>query len=327
MKHRRRMILAAAAAVAAPRSLLAQQPGKIHYVGILSIGTDPDLQDSRWKPFTDAMRELGYAEGRNLRVVHAHGKGIGEKLPDLIKAVLNAKVDVIVTTGRREIRALQRATSTVPIVMTFAHDPVEDGFVQSLARPGGNITGLTYLVPGMHQKYIELLRELVPSAKKFAVISMPPNPVPSEIRDIDAAARALGVSVVVAQPAKAEEFDGTLARLKKEGVAGIVVPLDGGAVRYRSMLIPLAQAHRLPAIYGDRIFVDSGGLVSYAASFADNYRRAATFVDKILRGASPAELPVEQPRKFYLVINMKVAKALNLKIPPTFLLRADQVIE
>ena len=327
MKHRRRLIVSTVAAAIAPRPLWAQPPAKVHHVGILSIGTDPAAPMLRWQRFMDEMRRLGYVEGRNLRITHVHGNGVGERLPDLVNTVIKAKVDVIVTTGRREIQALQRATSTVPIVMTFSYDPVEEGFVKSLARPGGNITGLAYLVPGMHQKYVELLRELAPSARKFAVVGMPPNPVPKEIREYEKAASALRVAVVVAQPAKPEHFDGTLAQLKKDGAAGIVIPLDGGAIRYRSALIPLLHAHKLPAIYGDPIFVGDGGLMSYAANFDDLRGRAAIFVDRIIRGASPADLPVEQPTKFDLVINMKTAKALGIDIPQSILLRADRVIE
>jgi putative tryptophan/tyrosine transport system substrate-binding protein len=237
------------------------------------------------------------------------------------------QVDVIVTTAPPETLAAKRATSTIPIVMTVALDPVRAGLVVSLARPGGNVTGLTSLVPGLSQKYVELLKEVVPSPPRFAVVTGPGWALP-EIRDeLLAAARQVGVTLSFGEVNGPDEIDAVLARAKKEGSGGIIAPPDGRTYLHRRALAQQALQRRLPGIYWSRDYVESGGLMAYGASLVDLGRRAATFVDKILRGAKPADLPVEQPTKFELVINLKAAKALGLTIPPSLLARADQVIE
>ena len=308
----------------APDLSEAQATGKTYHVGILSIGTN---QPSRWEPFIEAMKDLNYVEGKNLVIKRAFGAGAGNRLPGLIAELMNAKVDVIVTTGTREIRALKQATSTIPIVMTLAANPVAEGFVDSLARPGGNVTGLTSLVPGLSQKYVELLREVVPSASRLAIVGMPPNPIPEIRRELEAAAKGFGMTVIIAQPSGPEEFDRVLGQAKKDGAAGIVHPLDGGTTPHRPALVRQALKHGLPGVYWDRAYVEAGGLMTYSVSFSNQLRRAATFVDKILRGAKPADLPVEQPTRVELVINMKTAKALGITIPRSMLVRADEVIE
>jgi len=277
--------------------------------------------------FREGLRMLGYVEGRNILIRPAFADGNPERLPALVAELVSAKVDAIVTTGPRETVAAKRATALIPIVMTVVPDPVAQGFVASLSRPGGNVTGLTSVVPGLGQKYVELLREVLPSATRFVVVATPPNPLPETQRELDGAGRLLGITLSLARVAGPDDFDRALARAKRDGAAGIIATNDGVTWRHRKLLVQLALKHRLPAIYWAREYVDDGGLMTYSASVADLRRRAATYVDKILKGAKPGDLPVEQPTKFELVINLKTAKAMGVTVPPALLLRADKVIE
>jgi putative ABC transport system substrate-binding protein len=325
MDRRRFLLTSLAAGIAVPLAVEAQQAGKVYQVGLLSIASDPETWRVGYRPFIEAMRELNYVEGRNLTIKPAVAGANYERLPALVADLVRAKVDVIMTAAPVETVAAKRATSSIPIVMLFVPDPVEQGLVASLARPGGNVTGLTSMVPGLGQKYVELLREVVPSARRFAVVVRIPS---ATIRqEVEAAGRVLGVGVSVAQVSGPEDFDPVLAQVKKDGAAGIIVALDGVTFLHRRKFVPLTLAHKLPGIYWAREYVEEGGLMTYSASLDDLRRRAATYVDKILRGAKPADLPVEQPTKFDLVINLKTAKALGVTIPPSLLLRADQVIE
>jgi len=303
------------------------QAGKVYTVGILSVGfRDPESPDW-WKPFVDAMRELNYVEGRNLSLKRAAANGRPERLAGLAENLVRSRVDVIVTTSLRETQAAMRATSTIPIVMVFAPDPVGQGLVRSLARPGGNVTGLTNLVPGIRQKYVELLREAVPSASKFGVIVTPASLRPDVMSELEGAARVLRVTLSSLPVHGPEEFEAALTRARADDVEGIIVPGDPLTMRYNHELVRLMLKYRLPAIYWTREYVDDGGLMTYSANLVNLRRRAAIFVDKILRGAKPADLPIEQPTEFELVINLKTAKALGLTIPQTLLLRADEVIQ
>jgi len=309
--------------LAAPRAGRAQEAGKTYTVGLVSIGTDPG-QSGLWQSFIDGMRERGYVEGRNLVVKRAFGNS--DRLAGMLAELVAARVDAIVTTGPRETRTARRATATIPIVMTFVEDPVAEGFVKSLAQPGTNVTGLTSLVPGLSQKYVELLNEALPAARRFGVVATR-DPVPENRHELEAAVKARGLTLsflVVSEPV---DFDTTLARAKRDGATGIIAPVDGVTFRHRRALVEAALKHRLPGIYWAREYGEAGGLMTYGASLADLRRHAAIYVDKILRGAKPAELPIEQPTKFDLVINLKTAKALGLTIPPSLLVRADQVIE
>ena len=317
------MAAVAGSLLAAPRAGRAQEAGKTYTVGLVSIGTDPG-QLGLWQPFIDGMRERGYVEGRNLVVKRAFGNP--DRLAGMLAELVAARVDAIVTTGPRETRTARRATATIPIVMTFVEDPVAEGFVKSLARPGTNVTGLTSLVPGLSQKYVELLSEALPTARRFGVVATR-DPVPENRHELEAAVKARGLTVsflVVSEPV---DFDTTLARAKRDGVTGIIAPSDGVTFRHRRALVEAALKHRLPGIYWAREYGEAGGLLTYGAGLVDLRRHAAIYVDKILRGARPADLPIEQPTKFDLVINMKTAKALGLTIPPSLLVRADQVIE
>jgi putative tryptophan/tyrosine transport system substrate-binding protein len=310
----------------APLAAHAQPAGKVYHVGLLSIGSGPTWR-SRWQPFLEAMRELHYIEGRNLVLRPAFADGQVERLPALVAELVHAPVDVIVTTGTRETVAAKQATSSISIVMLVVPDPVAQGLVASLARPGGNVTGLTSLVPGLSQKYIELLREVLPSAARFAVVVGPSNPVPAQRRELEEAGRVLGVTVSVLQVSGPDDFADVLARAEQDGATGIIAPLDPVTFVHRRALVHLALQHRLPGIYWTREYVEEGGLMTYSANLADLQRRAATYVDKILRGASPAELPIEQPLRFELIINLKTAQALGITMPPSLLLLADEVIQ
>ncbi len=312
--------------LAAPLVAEAQQTGKVSTVGLVSVGTDP-AQSGQWRPFLDAMRELGYVEGRNLVVKRAFANGQTERLAGLVAELVGARVDVIVTTGSRETRAVQHATASIPIVMTFVVDPVAEGFVKGLAQPGTNATGVTILVPGLSQKYVGLLKEVLPTAARFGVIASPPNPVPENRRELEAAVKALGMSVSFLPVSGPGDFDPMLARAKRDGVSGIIATADAVTFLHRRALVEVASKHHLPGIYWAREYVEAGGLMTYSARLADLRRHAAIYVDKILKGARPADLPIEQPTKFDLVINIKTAKALRLTIPQSLLLRADQVIE
>jgi putative ABC transport system substrate-binding protein len=327
LMDRRRLIGALVGVlVVAPFDATAQQPEKLYQVGLLTLGTDP-TRSGFWQKFLEAMRELNYVEGRNLNVRRAFADGVADRLPDLVADLVQAKVDVIVVTSTLETLAAKRATSTIPIVMTVAPDPVGEGLVASLARPGGNVTGLTSVVPGISQKYVELLHEFVPSAPRFVVVGGPNSPFPEIRRELQTSAQQVGIKLSFTEIQIADDIDPALAREKKDGAGGVIAPLGAVAYRYRAQLVQLALKHRLPGIYWHRDFVEAGGLMSYGANSRDVGRRAAYFVDRILKGAKPADLPVEQPTKFELVINMNTAKALGLTIPQSLLLRADEVIQ
>jgi putative ABC transport system substrate-binding protein len=306
----------------------AQHAGKVYQVGFVSLGARP-TQHGMWQKFLDAMRELDYVEGQNLIVRLAFAEGKPERLPGLVAGLLQAKVDVIVTTSTLETLAARKATTTIPIVMTLVPDPVEQGLVATLARPGSNVTGLTTMAPGTSQKLVELLREAVPSASRFGVLRTGANsPFPEIRRELQLAAQQTGITLSYIEGIEAPgDFDPILARAKQQGARGIIAPLGAFTYRYRAALVQAALKHRLPGIYWVRDFVEDGGLMSYGVSFSDVGRRAAYFVDKLLKGAKPADLPVEQPTKFELVINLKTAKALGLTIPQSVLLRADEVIQ
>jgi len=316
------------ALLAAPLAAEVQRQGKVYQIGFVTLGAHP-TQHGMWQKLLEAMRELNYVEGQNLNVRLAIAAGKPERLPGLIAELLQAQVDVIVTTSTPETLAAKKATSTIPIVMTLVPDPVEQGLVASLPRPGNNVTGLTTMAPGTSQKLVELLLEAVPSASRFGVLRTGvSSPFPEIRRELQVAAQQTGITLSYIEGIKApDDFDPVLARAKKEGVGGIIAPLGAFTYRYRATLVQAALKHRLPGIYWVRDFVEEGGLMSYGVSFGDVGRRAAYFVDRILRGAKPADLPVEQPTKFELAINLKTAKALGLTIPQSVLLRADEVIQ
>ena len=324
MMGRRTFLALIPGSLAAPLAAEAEQASPMYRVGLVSLGGDPVW----WQPVLDAMRELGYVEGRNLSVRRAFAKGHPENLPRLVTELVRSGVDVVVTTAVRETKAVQQAAPSTPIVMLLVPDPVAEGFVTTLARPGGNVTGLTNLAPGLTQKYVELLREAVPSASRFVVVASNPAGPPPQVRgELERAAKTFGIVLSISPVSGPQDFDAVLARAKREGAAGIIVVGDYLTFQHRKRFVEAVLKYRLPGIYWTREYVDEGGLLAYSADMTDLRRRAATFVDKILKGAKPADLPVEQPTKFELVINLKTAKALGLTIPPSLLARADQVIE
>jgi putative ABC transport system substrate-binding protein len=306
----------------------AQPAGKIYRIGYLSSGsstTAPHLREA----FLQRLRELGWVEGQNIVIDYRAAEGRSDRLPDLAAELVRLKVDIIVALATPDTAAAKNATGTIPIVMVAVTDPVATGLIASLARPGGNVTGLSFSV-GLetYGKGLELLKETVPKVHRVAILSNPANPVHAlAIRDVKGAARSLGVQLQLLEARGPSEFDGAFAAMAKERVDALLVVSDTLFVLHRTRLADLAARGRLPAAYSAREYVEAGGLMSYGPSLLDLWRRAATYVDKILKGAKPADLPVEQPSKFELVINVKTAKALGLTIPQSLLLRADQVIE
>ncbi len=322
----RRRFLAGLGALAAPGMAAAQAAGKVAQVGLVSIGTDPARPET-WQGFHDALRAMGYIEGKNVVFRRAFTAGDTGRLPGLIGEMVRGRVDVIVATGTRETIAARQATTTIPIVMMQVSDPVAEGFVASLARPGGNITGLTNLVPGLSQKYVEWLKETVPAAKRFVVVTNPTNPVPAVRGELDAAAKILGVTLEYAGVNDPADIEAALLRAKRNGAAGVIAPTDGTTLLHRKAFAALALKHRMPGIFWTRAFVEEGGLMTYSANAGELRRRTAAFVDKILKGAKPADLPVEQPTRFEMVVNLRTAQALGITLPHSVLVRADEVIQ
>jgi putative tryptophan/tyrosine transport system substrate-binding protein len=325
---RRRVVLAFTLVVLA---LSAPVPGaaqKVTRVGLMSVGSDPAHPEaSGWLAFLEGMRALGYVEGQNLAVERRFAAGKPEKLTDFAADLVQRKVDVIVVTGARETQAAHRATKTIPIVTTVLSDPVGTGVATSLARPGGNVTGLTFNAEGVAGKYVELLREAAPSATRMAVLASRPQASTVEKEMFDAARSRNVVLQPIALVKGPEDFDAFFARARRDGVGGVIVTSDGVTNVNRQQVVDLAARHRMPTIYPVREFVDLGGLLAYGPSFVDLFRRAATFVDKIVKGARPGELPIEQPTRFELVVNLKTARALGLLLSPILLTRADQVLQ
>jgi putative ABC transport system substrate-binding protein len=270
------------------------------------------------------LRELGYVEGRDFSIEARYAEGQADRLPELAADLVRRRVTAIVASGFA-IAAAQEATRTIPIIMNFSGDPVGRGYVQTLARPGGNVTGVATLAPEATAKRLELLRELVPAADRIGYVTGLPDSL--EQRGAESAARAGHVAIMVIVVSEPPKIDAALFRLRREGAKAVMFSSDPTLARLTPQLVELAAKHRLPASYEFREQVEAGGLISYGADTTDLARRAASFVDRILRGARPADLPVEQPTKFELVINLKTAKALGLTIPPSLLARADQVIE
>jgi putative ABC transport system substrate-binding protein len=322
---RRAFLAGSAALLAAPLAAEAQQAGKVSRMGFLGLFAGPNFD-----AFRQALRELGWVEGQNLVIDYRSAEGRLDRFPDLAAELVRLKVDIIVAEGTQGVTAAKNATETIPIVMIAGSaDPVGLRFIASLARPGGNVTGLSYSVgPDIASKGLELLKEAVPKVRRVAILSNPANPVqPLFTRELKAAAGALGVQLQLLEARGPDEFDGAFAAMTKERVGALLVVADSMFIFHRARLADLAAKSRLPAAFGNRADVEAGGLMSYGPSLRDLWRRAATYVDKILKGAKPADLPVEQPTKFELVVNLKTARSLGLTIPPSILARADQVIE
>jgi putative ABC transport system substrate-binding protein len=279
--------------------------------------------------FRQELREHGWVEGQNIVVEARYADGKIERLPALVAELIHLKVDIIVTVSSGTIWAAKNATQLIPIVMAASADAPGEGLVTSLAHPGGNITGMTYLAgPEIAGKHLGLLKEVAPAASRVAVLANPMNRSHVSLtRELKAAARAFGVQLQVFDAGSSDQIDSAFAAMTKERAAALLVLTDSVFVGERRRVADLAARNRLPAMYYQREFVDAGGLISYGASLSDMYRHAATHVDKILRGAKPGDLPIEQPTKFELVINLTTAKTLGLTIPQSLLQRADEVIQ
>jgi putative ABC transport system substrate-binding protein len=298
-------------------------------VGILAIGTDPSAKLPRWLRFYERMRELGWRDSENVRLQPRFAAGDFAKADAIMREFVDAKVAVVVVTGSTEALAAKRATSTIPIVMLHVLDPVELGLVRSLARPGGNITGRTQIVTGLSGKQLELLAQAVPSARRVAYGRGSSLAAGLFGDEISVAAKTLGLAYVQSELPHDRKFDNWAEQVKREGVEAVVFVLDNltFAPPNNANLAAALIKHKLPAICATGEYAEAGCLMSYGPMTLDHYVRGAEFVDKILKGAKPADLPVEQPTRFELVVNLKTAKALGIKIPGPVLLRADRVIE
>ena len=308
-------------------SVEAQIPGKVYRIGYLSASS-VEVDKDRFAYFRRGMQELGYFEGKNLAIEQRYGSGQFDAIPKQLAELIGHRVDVLVVYGESAILAAKNATTTIPIVMTVHPDPVGDGIVASLAHPGGNITGLSDLHTVLAPKRLEILKEVVPSASRIAVFYHAANPtLLRQLKDIQDIAPGFHATVLPVPVKGPDDFDGAFATMKNEHAGALMIlgsPLIG---MNRRQINELAAKSRLPAIYTLKENVDAGGLMSYGTNFQELWRRAATYVDKILKGAKPADLPVEQPTKFELVINLKTAKQIGLTIPPNVLARADRVIK
>ena len=306
----------------------AQQTGKVYRLGYLSVRTAA-REKRRIAAFQQGLQELGYTEGKNIVIELRRAlAGQRERLRELAAELVRLKVDVIVTTGGSSTQAAKEMTTTIPIVFTLSADPVGDGLVASLACPGGNVTGLSDLHSALVTKRLELLKEIVPTATRVGVLLNPAFPAHSrQLKDIQATAPAFGMTVLSSPVTGADDIERAFATMRKEGAGGLLVLGDPLIGNHRQQIVDLAVKSRLPAIFTSRGAVRHGGLMSYGANFTELWRRAATYVDKILKGMKPADLPVEQPKKFELVINLKTAKQLGITIPPTVLYQATKVIK
>jgi putative tryptophan/tyrosine transport system substrate-binding protein len=324
--RRREVISAFAAVLASPFPVAAQE--NVPRIGYLtgSLATNPHLVEA----FRKGLRDLGYVEGRNVVIEYRDAEGNYDRLPTLAAELVAARVDVIAATGTPHAMAAKQATATIPIVAVTA-DPVSSGLAATLARPGDNVTGLSLLVPDLVAKCVELLSQAVPGVARIAALWHPGDygerTEANMIAGAEFAAQALGVRLRFYEVRGPQDFESTFARITATGSDALVVLGSNILIVARAPLVDLAAKNRLPTVYSYREFVDAGGLMSYGANFADLLRRAATYVDKLLKGAKASDLPIEQPTKLDLVINLKSAKALNLTIPPTLLARADEVIE
>lgn len=328
MNKRRRLVMAiGAGAVTAPFRAYAQQ-GKVWRVGILASRSRPvSLESDAFNQFLHGMRELGYIEGKNLHVEFRWAEGKYERLPGLATELVQAQVDAIVAAGAQDIDAASKATKTIPIVMATSPDPVVSGFAKTLARPGGNITGLTNFAVDISPKLFEMLQSIVPKLSRLAVLINPANPSHAAVlTSIEPPARKAGVKILPVEAGSAAQIEHAFSTMAQAKAGALLVPRDGFYSQQVGQIARLAAQYRLPSICGYREYVEAGGLMSYGQNTGASFRRAATYVDKIFKGAKPGDLPVEQPTTFELFINGKTAKTLDLTIPQSLLIRADKVL-
>jgi putative tryptophan/tyrosine transport system substrate-binding protein len=324
---RRRAFVARLGGAAAAWPLVArsQQSAAMLVVGVLT--PESPYSSGARNPLIEGLRELGYVEGRNIRIEYRWAQGNFAQLPGLAAELVRLKVDVIVTVVTQATLAARKETATIPIVMIGVADPVGVGLVQSLAHPGGNVTGTSSVATAVVGKQIELLKEVVPDASRIAVLWNPANPVfqAQQVKDAEIAANKIGVRLQLVEARSPDEFAAALATIERTRVLGILIdPLFATHIK---ALAALSLKQRLVSIFGSRDFADAGGLMAYGPNYAEIGKRSATYVDKILKGAKPSDLPVEQPTKFQFVVNLRTAKALGVDLPPSILAFADEVIE
>ena len=328
MKRREFITLLGGAAAAWPLAARAQQPEQMRRIGVLMSASESDLEAQSLISITrHRLGELGWSEGRNIRIEDRWTAGDNNRLRTYAAELAQLKPDVIVCEGTPVVAALQQATRTIPIVFVNANNPIGFGFVASIARPGGNITGLVSFEPEMGGKWLETLKGIAPDVARVALIYSPQTHTGQHFQSIEAASRSLAVKAVRLPFSYATEIERALGDFARKPKGSLLVLPDNSTNLHRDLICTLAARHRLPAIYPYRRFITSGGLAYYGADMKDMYRKLAEYVDRILKGAKPADLPVQTPTKFELVISLKAAKALGLTIPPTLLARADEVIE
>ena len=325
--QRRAFVIGGIAALSAPLAIEAPHGWTIPRIGYVGAGSAATAGHHA-NAFVDGLRQHGYIDGQNIVVEFRWAEGRLEQLPGLVVDLVRRSVDVIVSSATPAIRIAKEQTETIPIVMAGVTDPVGAGFVANLARPGGNITGLTHLSPDLAGKKLALLKEVIPGLRRVAVLWNPNHPgQPRAYKDTQAAALAMRVTLVSLEARNRQDLEAVLLAIGKTAPNALLELTDPLTFFHRALITETAGRHRLPAMYSWREFADAGGLMSYGADFSDLFRRAASYVARILKGAKPAELPVEQPTKFEFVLNVKTAKALGLTIPSSLLARADQVIE
>jgi len=320
---------AAVLLLAAPLAAEAQQAGEVPRVGYINPGYPSDpVRLRRFEAFRQGLRELGYVEGRNIALEARWAEGKYDRYPALAADLVRLKVHVIVVVGGAATKAAKQVTRTIPIVMSLVTESIESGLVRSLARPGGNVTGTSMMAADLVGKQFEVIKQAVPEVSRVALLWNPANPGGApQLREAEAAARAVGVRLQALEARTPQEIDSAFAAMTKERAGALVILGDAILYNQRKQIADLAAKSRLPSIFALPEYAEAGGLIAYGADSLDLERRSATFVDKILKGAKPADLPVEQPTKFDLIINLRTAKAIGLTIPPSLLLRADQTIE
>ena len=320
-------VIAMVAAILASAHPVGAQHARVHRIGFISSASSSAMA-ARDEGFRQGLRALGYVVGQNITIEYRWADGKNERLPGFAAELVNLKLDVIVTHGGVATRAVQQASTTIPIVIAAADDPLAAGLVASLARPGGNITGLSLMTPDLTAKRLELLKEILPGLTRVAILSNSGNPISEpELRNAAAAARSLGLQLQSLGVRDPHEFASAFFSMKRERAGALFVLPDAMFFGRRKEIVDLAASNRLPLVAHLREFADAGGLMTYGPNVIDVHRRAAMYVDKILRGANPGNLPIEQPTKFDLVISLKTARALGITVPPSLLGRADHIIE
>jgi putative tryptophan/tyrosine transport system substrate-binding protein len=325
--HTRIAVVVMVLTVLAAAHPVGAQPARVHRIGFISSASASAMV-ARDEAFRQGLRALGYVVGQNITIEYRWAEGKNERLPGFATELVNLKLDVIVTHGVVATRTVQQATTMIPIVIAAADDPLAAGLVASLARPGGNTTGLSVITPDLTEKRLELLKELLPGQTRIAVLWNPDNPISEpELRKTEAAARSLGLQLQSVGVRDRHELTSAFASMKRERAGALFLLSDAMFFGQRKEIVDLAMNNRLPLVAHLREFADAGGLMTYGPNVLDLHRRAATYVDKVLKGANPGNLPIEQPTKFDLVISLKTARALGITVPPSLLGRADHVIE